>query len=74
MLNRKWTENEVRDLFGSFGPLEEVILLKDAQGKNRGCAFVTFVSKSNAFSAIKALHSHKTVEVRFLQHKTYNQI
>lgn len=37
------TEDQVRETFGSFGPIEEVDMIVDkATGKTRGFCFVTF--------------------------------
>lgn len=53
MLNKKFNEQEVRQLFASFGSIEECTVLRDQNGQSKGCAFVTFTAKQNAMAAIK---------------------
>lgn len=53
MLNKKFNEQEVRQLFASFGSIEECTVLRDQNGQSKGCAFVTFTTKQNAMAAIK---------------------
>lgn len=63
MLSKKYTENDVRNMFDVFGAIEECSVLRDnSTGQSRGCAFVTFASKQYAISAIKALHHSRTME------------
>lgn len=53
MLNKKYTEQDVRQLFSSQGSIEECTVLRDQQGLSKGCAFVTYATKQAALSAIK---------------------
>jgi len=47
------TENELQDLFGSFGPVTEVNLITDrATGRSRGFAFVTMATPEGAQAAV----------------------
>ncbi|KAI4460655.1 rna binding protein [Holotrichia oblita] len=62
MLSKKLGENEVRNLFQSYGNIEECTVLRDPAGQSRGCAFVTFATKQSALSAIKGLHQSQTME------------
>ncbi|XP_044021383.1 CUGBP Elav-like family member 2 isoform X4 [Aphidius gifuensis] len=63
MLSKKYTENDVRNMFDVFGAIEECSVLRDnSTGQSRGCAFVTFASKQYAINAIKALHHSRTME------------
>ncbi|XP_074599334.1 CUGBP Elav-like family member 2 isoform X2 [Brevipalpus obovatus] len=62
MLSRKFNENEVRSLFSQFGNIEECIILRDSNGLSKGCAFVTFASRSNALNAIKTMNHSLTLE------------
>ena len=64
MLSKKHGETELKDLFRPFGTVEDVVVLRDQTGNPRGCAFVTFTTKSSAYNAIKTLHLQKTLEVR----------
>ncbi|CAK9044343.1 CUGBP Elav-like family member 4 (CELF-4) (Bruno-like protein 4) (CUG-BP- and ETR-3-like factor 4) (RNA-binding protein BRUNOL-4), partial [Durusdinium trenchii] len=49
------TEDGVRFLLGSFGDIEEVFLLRDAQQRPSGKAFVLFKSHSEARKALEAI-------------------
>lgn len=69
MLSKKYTENDVRNMFDVFGEIQECSVLRD-NGQSRGCAFVTFASKQCAIAAIKALHHSQTMEVNILTSKT----
>jgi len=53
MLNKKYTEADVRQLFTGHGTIEECTVLRDQVGQSKGCAFVTFATKQNAIGAIK---------------------
>lgn len=62
MLNKKYNENDVRQLFSGLGTIEECTVLRDQTGQSKGCAFVTFGTKQSAMSAIKTLHQSQTME------------
>ncbi|XP_039950151.1 CUGBP Elav-like family member 1-A isoform X1 [Bactrocera tryoni] len=62
MLNKKYNEADVRQLFTGHGTIEECTVLRDQNGQSKGCAFVTFATKHNAIGAIKALHQSRTME------------
>lgn len=62
MLNKKLTEEDVKAMFIQFGHIEDCSVLKDAEGKSRGCAFVTFANRSYAQQAIKQMHHSQTME------------
>ncbi|XP_023248103.1 CUGBP Elav-like family member 1 isoform X3 [Copidosoma floridanum] len=61
MLSKKFTENDVRNMFDIYGEIEECSVLRES-GQSKGCAFVTFASKQSAIHAIKALHHSQTME------------
>ncbi|CAD5212948.1 unnamed protein product [Bursaphelenchus okinawaensis] len=61
MLSKTMGEEEVKEMFKEFGQIEECTVLRE-DGKSRGCAFVTFVSRSFAHQAIKAMHQSMTCE------------
>ncbi|XP_034254162.1 CUGBP Elav-like family member 1 isoform X9 [Thrips palmi] len=63
MLSKKCSENDVRQLFGQFGAIEECTVLRDTNNQSKGCAFVTYTSKQCAVNAIKAMHHSQTMEV-----------
>ena len=51
------TENDVRDLFGAHGPVDEIKIVMDRDtGRPRGFAFVTMGSEDAAKAAITALN------------------
>jgi len=62
MVCKKNDEEDIRQMFDKFGPVEEVTVLRDDQGVSRGCAFVTFASRQIAMVAIKAMHHSITME------------
>lgn len=53
MLNKKYNEADVRQLFTGHGTIEECTVLRDQNGQSKGCAFVTFDTKQHAIAAIK---------------------
>lgn len=53
MLNKKFNEQDVRQLFSSQGSIEECTVLRDQSGQSKGCAFVTYATKQSAIGAIK---------------------
>ncbi|KAJ8669810.1 hypothetical protein QAD02_001069 [Eretmocerus hayati] len=61
MLSKKFSENDVRNMFDVYGEIEECSVLRE-NGQSKGCAFVTFASKQSALLAIKALHHSQTME------------
>ena len=60
------TENELQELFGQAGTVQEVMLMQDKYtGKSRGFAFVTMGSDQEAQAAINQFNGH-TMEGRAL--------
>ena len=62
MLSKKYDEADVRQLFTGHGVIDECSVLRDANGKSKGCAFVTFASKQAATRAMRKLHQSQTLE------------
>ncbi|XP_056273672.1 CUGBP Elav-like family member 2 isoform X5 [Pseudoliparis swirei] len=62
MISKKYGENEIRMMFLSFGQMEECRILRGPDGQSRGCAFVTFSTRSTAQNAIKSMHHSQTME------------
>ncbi|ODQ65238.1 translation initiation factor 3, RNA-binding subunit [Nadsonia fulvescens var. elongata DSM 6958] len=58
-LSEEANEQDLRELFGGFGPLERVHVVKDREtGRPRGFAFVTFMSRMSAERAKKVMDGH----------------
>jgi len=56
------TDAQVREVFGPYGTIQEVMFLKNkVTGAHRGCAFVTFSTKEEAETALEALHEKHTL-------------
>lgn len=62
MVSKKCNENDIRVLFSQFGQIEECRILRGPDGLSRGCAFITFTTRSMAQNAIKAMHQAQTME------------
>ena len=56
MISHELTEAELVDMFKVFGRIEDCTILRDPQGKSKGCAFITFYSKYAAAEAINRMH------------------
>uniref|UniRef100_A0A1I7XTP1 RRM domain-containing protein n=1 Tax=Heterorhabditis bacteriophora TaxID=37862 RepID=A0A1I7XTP1_HETBA len=61
-LSKRHTEEDVRGFFSRFGHIEDCSVLRESDGKSRGCAFVTFSTRSCAMNAIKEMHHSQTME------------
>ncbi|XGW08672.1 hypothetical protein V3C99_011189 [Haemonchus contortus] len=61
-LAKKHNEEDIRSYFGKFGHIEECTVLREADGKSRGCAFVTYTNRTSALAAIKDMHHSTTME------------
>ncbi len=60
------TQNQLQDLFGAHGAVQEIDIIKDKfSGRPRGFAFVTMETKEGADAAIKAIHG-KEIDGRAL--------
>jgi RNA recognition motif-containing protein len=57
--NIEWgaTEEDLKELFGQYGEVEEAIIIKDRMsGRSKGFGFVTFAEDADAEKAIEALN------------------
>src|ERR1035441_3052588 len=60
------TQEQLQDLFGAHGPVQEVDVIKDKfSGRPRGFAFVTMETKEGADAAVQALNG-KEIDGRAL--------
>lgn len=51
------TEDQLRELFGKFGNIESIVVIKDKfTGRSRGIGFVTFSNVQEAEAAVAELH------------------
>ena len=53
------TADAVSKMFGHFGAVDEVHLIRDLRGEFKGCAFVRYRTKSDAVTAIQRLNEQK---------------
>ncbi|KAL0208584.1 hypothetical protein P9112_011171 [Eukaryota sp. TZLM1-RC] len=56
MLGRNITEIQLHMMFSQFGDIDEIVLLRDATGRSRRCAFVRLKSREAAEKAVASLH------------------
>ncbi|XP_057867346.2 flowering time control protein FCA isoform X2 [Cryptomeria japonica] len=61
-LNKQATEKEIEEIFARYGQVESIYLMKDELKKNRGSAFVKYVSREMAMAAIHALNGTYVME------------
>ncbi|XP_069077717.1 CUGBP Elav-like family member 1 isoform X2 [Pleurodeles waltl] len=62
MISKKCNENDIRSMFSPYGQVEECRILRGPDGLSRGCAFITFTSRSMAQNATRAMHQAQTME------------
>jgi len=59
--NIEWstTEEDLKELFGQHGAVEEAIIIKDKMsGRSKGFGFVTFAEDADADKALEALNGN----------------
>jgi RNA recognition motif-containing protein len=60
--NIEWgaTEEDLKELFGQHGEVEEAIIIKDKMsGRSKGFGFVTFANEEDADKAMEELNGHE---------------
>jgi RNA recognition motif-containing protein len=60
--NIEWgtTEDDLKELFGKYGDIEEAIIIKDKMsGRSKGFGFVTFANEEDADKAMEALNGYE---------------
>lgn len=68
------TEERLKELFGAYGTVVEVHLIKTPKNESKGAAFVTFSTTEEADTAIYTLHNryrlltNRAVQVSYAQH------
>ena len=62
MTSRNADEDSIRDLFSPFGVIKEIYIIRNADGSNKGCAFLKFEDNDSALAAIEALNDKVTME------------
>jgi RNA recognition motif-containing protein len=62
MISRKMDENTLRAMFSSYGNIENCTILREPNGRSKGCAFVTYESKYAALNAIQHMHRSQIMD------------
>ncbi|XP_020601899.1 CUGBP Elav-like family member 1 isoform X2 [Orbicella faveolata] len=62
MISKKATEEDLRIMFSPYGSIEELTILRDSDGKSKGCAFLKFPTRMQAQNAIADMHNSTTME------------
>lgn len=58
-INWNASQEDLQNIFGEYGDLEEVILIKDENGRSKGFGFVTYVNEADAQKATSELNGFK---------------
>ncbi|KAJ7946075.1 Polyadenylate-binding protein [Quillaja saponaria] len=53
------TEEELKKIFGEFGPITSVVVMRDGDGKSKCFGFVNFENADDAARAVEALNGNK---------------
>jgi CUG-BP- and ETR3-like factor len=62
MLSRKAGEQEVRELFGPYGEIREIYMIRNSDGSSKCAAFLRFVERKAALGAIETLNNNFMME------------
>ncbi|SAL95136.1 hypothetical protein [Absidia glauca] len=58
------TEEELKELFGAYGPIASVLIQRDDQGASRGFGFVNFERHEDAEKAVSQMHDTEYIGKR----------
>jgi polyadenylate-binding protein len=58
------TEEELKELFGGYGPIASVLIQRDDQGASRGFGFVNFERHEDAEKAVSQMHDTEYIGKR----------
>lgn len=58
-LSETTTEEDLKQVFGEFGPITSVVVMKDADGKSKCFGFINFENADDAARAVEALNGKK---------------
>lgn len=61
MTSRNADELSLRELFAPFGEIREIYIIRNADGTNKGCAFLKFARRESAIYAIETLNEKFTM-------------
>ncbi|KAI2489546.1 RNA recognition motif containing protein [Fragilaria crotonensis] len=80
MLSRKADEDEVQELFSPFGEIQEIYMIRNADGSSKCAAFLRYVDRESAVRAIETLNHSVVMEgatrpliVKFADNKQQRQ-
>lgn len=59
MLSKTCNDQDLKDMFQEFGPVEEVTVLRNHDATSKGCAFVKLPSRNMAQAAINKMHGSR---------------
>lgn len=62
MLSRKAGEEEIRELFEPFGEIQEIYMIRNADGTSKCAAFLRYVERDSAVQAMEQLNNTITME------------
>jgi len=56
-INWNASKEDLENIFGEYGELEEAILIKDENGRSKGFGFITYVNDADALKAAAELNN-----------------